>query len=85
MEAAYSADNHAQVAFGLLDPSHAYEFMEKENRRLASCCESPMTVTDAMLGPSFSLTDGETSGKRLSGLADLGAEAQSSSSREQMS
>lgn len=36
-----------------------------------------MTVTDSMLGPSLSLTDGETSGKRLSSLADLGAMAQS--------
>lgn len=76
MEASYSADNHAQVAFGLLDPSHANECMEKEARTPASSCRSPMTVMDAMLGPSLSLADGETSGKRLSNLAGLGAEAQ---------
>lgn len=75
MEASYSADNRAQVAFGLLDPSHADRLMEKENRTPWSSCRSPMTVTDAMCGPSLSIADGETSGKRLSTLADLGAKA----------
>lgn len=36
MEASYSADNRAQVAFGLLDPSHANELTEKEDRTPAS-------------------------------------------------
>lgn len=42
MEASYSADNRAQVAFGLFDSSHANELMEKEGRTPASCCKSPM-------------------------------------------
>jgi len=60
MEASYSADNCAQVLFGLLDPSHANELVEKEDRMPASSSKSPTTVTDAMLGPSLSLADGET-------------------------
>lgn len=39
-------------------------------------CKSPMTVTDVMFSPSLRLADGKTSGKRLRGLADLGAVAQ---------
>lgn len=64
MEASYLADDCAQVAFGLFDPSHASELMEKEAGTLAS-----MTVTDAVVG--LGLLGGETPGRRLKGLADL--------------
>lgn len=76
MAASYSADNSAQVAFGLLDPSHGKESMEKEDRTPARSCKGPMTVTDAMFGPSLRLADGKTSGKRLRGLAGPGTVAQ---------
>lgn len=76
MAASYSADNRAQVAFGLLDPSHGKESMEKDDRTAARSCKSPMTVTDAMFDPSLRLADGKTSGKRLRGLADFGTVAE---------
>lgn len=65
MAASYSADSRAQVAFGLLDPSHGKESVEKEDRTPARSCKSPMTVIDAMFGLNLRLADGKTSGKRL--------------------
>lgn len=50
---------------------------KRVGHQLAVSWQESHDVTDAMLGPSLSLADGETSGKRLSGLADLRAEAQS--------
>lgn len=72
MAASYSADNSAQVAFGLLDPSHGKASMEKEDKTPSRSCKGPVTVTEAMFGPSLRLADGKSSGKRLRGLADLG-------------
>lgn len=50
--------------------------MEKEDKTAARSCRSPMTVIDAVFGPSLRLADGRASGKRLRGLADFGAVAE---------